>query len=166
MTLQDGFDDVGELLEASATQLKRKHGGSAYVSSEGIPLVPALLTRLVRDGVSLLNRSDDINAHMHCTANAASVGMGYGESNEPTPNWEKKRKFFLNVPPEVVRRTFDATTRFYRATSGPTHLKHLHRSSYPACNVHRRNEPVATDSLHVDVTAWGDGRAPSFTLGR
>ena len=164
ITTQEGFDDVG-MLEASFTRHKHR-GGSRYISGDTIPMVPAVLTRLTLQGASLLNRSSDINAHVHHPVNSASRGMGYGESSEITPDWEARRQFFLNAPAESIRRTYDAATRHYRNVSAPTHIRQLHRSSYPACNVHRRNEAVATDTVFSDTVALGGWTCAQFFVGK
>ena len=161
ITTQEGFDDDG-MLEASFT----RHTSSCYISSDTILMVPAVLTRLILQGASLLNQSSDINAHVHHTVNSASRGMGYGESSEVTPDLEERRQFFLNVPAEAIRLTYDAATWHYRTFSSPNHIKQLHRSAYPTCNVHRRNEAVATDTVFSDAVAFGGWTCAQFFVGK
>ena len=60
------------------------------------------------------------------------------------------------LPIDVIRDTFNATTQFYR-TPASTHLKKHFRSPYPACNVHRRQEALATDTVYSDTPAIDDG---------
>ena len=60
------------------------------------------------------------------------------------------------LPIDVIRDTFNATTQFYR-TPASTNLKKHFRSPYPACNVHRRQEALATDTVYSDTPAIDDG---------
>ena len=75
--------------------------------------------------------------------------------------------FFLNVPAEAIRRTYDAATRYYRAILSPNHIKQLHRSAYPACNA---IIDVTKLSLSLRILysltqlLWGDGRAHNSSL--
>jgi hypothetical protein len=60
-------------------------------------------------------------------------------------NYEALRPFFLNVKAEVVRQTITNTTQFaHNILAGPNMMK-IYKSPFPACNVRRRNEAVATD---------------------
>ena len=54
----------------------------------------------------------------------------------------KYRKYFLSVPTETVRHTFDSTTRYYRHIPATNHMM-TYRSPYPGLNVLRRHELVA-----------------------
>ena len=60
------------------------------------------------------------------------------------------------LPIDVIRNTFSNTTQFYR-TPASSHLKKHFRSPYPACNIHRRQEPIATDTVYSDTPAIDDG---------
>ena len=47
-----------------------------------------------------------------------------------------------------------------------THLKKRYKSPFPACNVHRRDEPVATDTVYSDMPANDSGvTAAQFFVG-
>ena len=47
-----------------------------------------------------------------------------------------------------------------------TYLKKRYKSPFPACNVHRRNEPVATDTVYSDTPAIDSGiTAAQFFVG-
>jgi hypothetical protein len=79
------------------------------------------------------------------------------EQRPHKPDYEALRPYFLNVPANVVMRTLDATTRYAkRIESGPEMYK-THRSPFPACNVRRRHEPVATDTVYMDTAAVDSG---------
>jgi hypothetical protein len=54
------------------------------------------------------------------------------------------------------------------STTGPlwTYLRKQYKSSFPACNVHRRDEPVATDTIYADTPAIDSGvTAAQFFVG-
>src|SRR5688572_19173173 len=46
--------------------------------------------------------------------------------------------------------------QYYRMPMG-TNLKKRYKSPFPACNVHRRDEPVATDTVYSDTPAIDSG---------
>ena len=73
------------------------------------------------------------------------------------PNYEQFRPYFLHAPIEKIRKTFENTTQFAaNVVSGRNIIQSL-RSPYPAYNVYRRNEPVATDTIFAEVPAHGSG---------
>ena len=43
-------------------------------------------------------------------------------------------------------------------------MKKYFKSPYPACNVHRRQEPLATDTVYSDVPAIDDGSIMAQTF--
>ena len=49
-------------------------------------------------------------------------------------------------PADTIQHSFDVTTRFACGRVSNT-LKQHWRLRFPACNVKRRNEPVATDTV-------------------
>jgi hypothetical protein len=72
-------------------------------------------------------------------------------------NYKALRPFFLNVKAEVVRQTITNTTQFaHNILAGPNMMK-TYKSPFPACNVHRRNEAVATDTIMSQVPAVDNG---------
>ena len=86
--------------------------------------------------------------------------------NPKPPDYEALRPFFLGAPASVVKHTFDATTQFARTNMGSLMKKHF-KSPFPACNVARRNEPVATDTVYSDVPAIDGGQtAAQLFVGR
>ena len=72
------------------------------------------------------------------------------------PNYEALRPYFLWLPLDTIKRTFAATTQFARNSVSFPMRKHF-KSRFPALNVRRRNEPVATDTIFSDVPAIDDG---------
>jgi hypothetical protein len=72
-------------------------------------------------------------------------------------NYKALRPFFLNVPLETVKHTIDITTQIgHNVLAGPNMYKTF-RSPFPAMNVLRCNEAVATDTNHSDVPAMDSG---------
>jgi len=72
---------------------------------------------------------------------------------------------FAWLPLDIIKRTFEATTQYYR-TPMSTHLKKRYKSPFPACNVTCRDEPVATDTVYSDTPAIGSGvTAAQFFVG-
>ena len=72
------------------------------------------------------------------------------------PDYEALRPYFLFASADVIKRTFKATTQFARMPVGNT-LRNTFKTPFPACNVLRRNEPVATDTVFSDVPAVDGG---------
>ena len=80
-------------------------------------------------------------------------------------DYQKYYQHFIFVPPEIIKRTFQHTTQFYRASSNPS-MKKRYKTPFPACNVHRRSEPVATDTVYSDTPAIDSGvTAAQFFVG-
>src|SRR5574339_96692 len=72
---------------------------------------------------------------------------------------------FAWLPTDMIKKTFEMTTQFYRMPMGK-YLKKRYKSPFPACNVHRRNEPVATDTVYSDTPAIDSGvTAAQFFVG-
>jgi hypothetical protein len=79
-------------------------------------------------------------------------------------DYDALRPFFLNVPAETVKHTLSSTTQFaHHSLSGPDMYKTI-RSPFPACNVHRRNEAVATDTVYSDTKAVDTGGIDSAQI--
>jgi uncharacterized protein (DUF58 family) len=65
---------------------------------------------------------------------------------------------------DTIKRTFAVTTQFARGRVSDT-LKQHWRSRFPACNVKRRNEPVATDTVFSDTPAVDSGVTAAQIFG-
>ena len=82
------------------------------------------------------------------------------------PDYEALQSFFFDLPASVVKHTFHATTQFAHTNLGSLMKKHF-KSPFPVCNVARRNEPVATDTVYSDVPAIDGGQtAAQLFVGR
>jgi hypothetical protein len=100
-------------------------------------------------------------AELHCVATSINsedindvinrVTLAHATQQQPyKPDYEALRPLFPRIPAINVEHTFHATTQYARATVGTT-LKHAYKTPFPACNVRRRNEAVATDTVYSDV---------------
>ena len=82
-------------------------------------------------------------------------------------DYESLRPFFLHQSADVIKRTFESTTQYARTNIGSLQLKKTFKTPFAACNVHRRNEAVATDTVFSDVPAIDDGSiAAQLFVGR
>jgi hypothetical protein len=89
-----------------------------------------------------------------------------GDDEAPRPfggrcikaNHPELARYFGGSPLDVIQKTFKATTQLGRlgAVQG-TKLYHRRKAPNPALNIPRRNEPVATDSVHGPVPAVDNG---------
>jgi hypothetical protein len=59
-------------------------------------------------------------------------------------------------PTDIIKKTFDVTTQYARMPLN-TVLRKCFKSPNPAVNIHRRDEPVATDTIQSDVPAINGG---------
>ncbi len=68
-------------------------------------------------------------------------------------DYQQYRPYFLQVPVEKIRRTFDSTTQHATNVMSGHNIQQTIQSPYPAHNVWRRNEPVASDTIFAEVPA-------------
>jgi hypothetical protein len=102
----------------------------------------------------------DLNANHLCyngetvsSFECSSTGMTGVESNPSKVDYARYKPYFLNVPEEKIRRTFENTTQMATNVIAGAHIKQTIKSPYPALNVRRRHEPVATDTIFADCAA-------------
>ena len=72
-------------------------------------------------------------------------------------NYKKYRPYFLHVSEDKVRHTFKSTTQFATNVMSGHNIVQTIKSPYPALNVRRQNEPVASDTIFAEVAAIGTG---------
>ena len=72
------------------------------------------------------------------------------------PDYKALGKFLLNAPEHIIHHTLSNTSQFARWPMSDK-LKKMFKSPFPACNVPRRNEDVATDTVFSDTPAYGGG---------
>ena len=80
------------------------------------------------------------------------------ETKRMEPGYEKVQDCLGFAPIVVIKKTFAKTTQYARNIVRLPFHTHL-KSRFPALNVRRRNEPVATDTVWVDEPAINDRRA-------
>lgn len=91
---------------------------------------------------------DDI-VHTFVTCNNVTT-----KPNEP--HFERMKPFFNWLPLDAIKKTFQLSTQFAR-TPASAIMKKTYRSPFPALNVKRRSEPVATDTAYSNTPAIDDG---------
>jgi hypothetical protein len=70
------------------------------------------------------------------------------------------------APADTIKCTFNVTTQYARGRVSDM-LKQHWRSRFPACNVKRQNEPVATDTVFSNTEAVDSGvKAAQIFVGR
>ena len=72
------------------------------------------------------------------------------------PDYDKLRPLFGWLSTKTIKKTFEQTTQHARMPHGTILQKH-YKSPFPALNVKRRDEPVATDTVYSDVPAIDGG---------
>ena len=73
-----------------------------------------------------------------------------------SPNLEAMRPYFGWTPLERIKHTLDATTQYARADTRLPMRKHF-KTRFPAANVSRLDDVVATDTFFSDTPAHDDG---------
>jgi len=74
------------------------------------------------------------------------------EINKCAPDYQALMPMFGWLPTDVIQQTFAVTTQYARLPMSML-LKKRYKSPFPALNVHRRDEPVATDTIYSDMPA-------------
>ncbi len=82
------------------------------------------------------------------------------------PDYEAVRPLFGWFPADIIKRTFQCTTQYARMPMSTT-LKKTYRTPFPAANVHRRDEDVASDFVYSNTPAVDSGATQaSIFVGR
>ncbi|CAJ1928442.1 unnamed protein product, partial [Cylindrotheca closterium] len=80
-------------------------------------------------------------------------------------DWERLRRYFAWLPKLVIQKTFDCTTQLARIPMS-AHLQRHYCSPFPALNVNRCSEGVATDTVYADTPDIEHGHvAAQFYVG-
>jgi len=79
-------------------------------------------------------------------------------------DYESYRDHFLGLPVSIIERTFKSTTQYDRSGWIEGKIFDTWKSPFPALNIPRRNEPVATDTVFSDTPAieTGENEAQFF----
>jgi hypothetical protein len=76
-------------------------------------------------------------------------------------DYAKYRPYFLHVSDEKLSQTFKNTTQHAVNVMAGAKIQQTYKSPYPANNVRRRCEPVATDTIYAGCPAVDDGTSPA-----
>ncbi len=105
----------------------------------------------------------DLNAHVHdlrCAFHSAGhvnqIYLCHAHERETTRtkvDYNQYRPYFLHVDVDKVRKTFQRTTQFATNVMAGHRIQQTIHSPFPAHNVWRRNEPVASDTIFGEAPA-------------
>ena len=79
------------------------------------------------------------------------------DSNSAEEDWTSLRPYFGWQSEQVIKDTYQVTSRFGGTIPQHDYLKKHFKSRNPVFNIPRRNEPVATDTIFSDTPAINDG---------
>ena len=89
------------------------------------------------------------------------------DSNSAEEDWTSLRPYFGWQSEQVMKDTYQVTSRFGGTIQQHDYLKKHFKSRNPVFNIPRRNEPVATDTIFSDTPAINDGSTMAqFFVGR
>jgi hypothetical protein len=168
-SVQAGFDNDVEIMHDGFNQFGEcifdVNSGERIVPSTGeaIPEVTDPIYFAFHDGYEPTYYTE-IYAHAGILANI-NYEVNFSQQTLAPIEYGEYRKYFLNVPATTVRHTFDCTTRNYRHIPATNHYMTF-KSPYPANNVLRRHEMVATDTVFSDTVAWGGYTAAQVFVGK
>ena len=99
------------------------------------------------------------------TADFDPANMLKVASTVQEPDWDWLRGCLLNKPMEVVKATWNATTKYAVNYSPAFPLKRHFKSRFPALNVRRLREVFATDTFFSSVRAIGGATCAQVYVG-
>jgi hypothetical protein len=73
------------------------------------------------------------------------------------PNYDELRPNFGWAPADIIKQTFHATTQYAKQIIRENGMRRHFKSRFPALNIHRHCEAVATDTVYSDTPAVDDG---------
>ena len=79
------------------------------------------------------------------------------ESNSAEDDWKSLRPYFGWQSEQVIKNTYQVTSRFGGTIPQHDYLKKHFKSRNPVFNIPRRNETIATDIIFSDTPAINDG---------
>ena len=153
------YDAISDLQSNPTTNLFDKFGTNYRNHVE----VNQLSAEVVVD-MAVMQRTLELHKHdvsdKEETDNKTSKETAYKVANPKTLLKENDHeglcKYFGWLSTDVIKRTFKITMQYAHIPMS-TVLKKHYKSPFPALNVHRRNEPVATDMVYSDTPAINDG---------
>ena len=115
----------------------------------------------IDDGISHFGMTNSVHANcVNIESNKSLFSLYDANLNESRPSTcdlGALQKYFLHSPIDVFQRTLKATTQYAQAGWITNNITNTFRSPFPALNVRRRHESVATDTIFSDVGAIDDG---------
>ena len=84
-------------------------------------------------------------------------GLGGPQRTISDKRYEELNACLGYMPKERVKATLSATTQYGKAILAGPNIKERYKSTYPALNVPRRHEAVATDTIMFSTPAIGTG---------
>ena len=89
------------------------------------------------------------------------------DSNPAEEDWKSLRPYFGWQSEQVIKNTYQVTSRFGGTIPQHDYIKKHFKSRNPVFNIPRRNEPVATDTIFSDTPTINDGSTMAqFFVGR
>ena len=89
------------------------------------------------------------------------------DSSPAEEDWKSLRPYFGWQSEQVIKNTYQVTSRFGGTIPQHDYLKKHFKSRNPVFNIPRRNEAVATDTIFSDTPAINDGSTMAqFFVGR
>ena len=98
-----------------------------------------------------------VHTHSHTIVHELSMDILASLITTVPRNYETMRRYFLNVPLNVVKKTFESTTQYARSGWITQHIYDTHKAPFPALNVRRCNVCVATNTIFADTPAGCSG---------
>ena len=87
------------------------------------------------------------------------------DSNPAEEDWKSLRPYFGWQSEQVIKDTYQVTSRFGGTIPQHDYLKKHFKSRNPVFNIPRRNEPVTTDTIFSDTPAINDGSTMAQFFG-
>jgi hypothetical protein len=108
---------------------------------------------------------DNVADSKHPQAIKTTYVVHAAETRPSIRDYEKLKPFFAWASADTIKRTILGTTQYARGKVTDNIRQHW-KSRFPACNVHRRNEAVATDIVFSDTSAVYSGvKAAQLIIG-
>ena len=86
-----------------------------------------------------------------------NIHSGEQKMKPSKTNWELIRPMLGFAPINVLKETMHRTTQFAQNILERTPMRRHLKTRFPAANIPRRNEPVATDTVYSDTPAIDNG---------
>jgi hypothetical protein len=150
-SLHDNFNQHGEYMDRYVVTMADMQD----TTLEDLPLPPYLLFRHDQHMAGPAVPDNDVTP---VPTQARTVSRA-------DPDYDALRPLFAYQPVEAIKHTWLNSTQFARIPMS-THLKRHFKSPFPAHNVARRNEPIATDTVYSNTPAVDNGaKAAQFFVG-